>query len=224
MGLRFLGTPEELGINTGDTITFTALFTAQAFLALPTPTPTPTARPTPTPTPPGPIVPRVNRLVVALPAPFYETNVPWAMSSSSLIQLRPALEHLVGIDRATGEYVPQLAEGWSVSADGMEWSNRDMHGALGGLAFFRAQPHYTVRLFNYTDVPFHGYETPELDRLYAAFLAEVDLAKRAELLGAMGQHKYNKLRRDSSLVAHRRYGGGPEHRSGGSPPIWWWTS
>ena len=48
VGLRFLGTPEELGINTGDTITFTALFTAQAFLAPPTPTPTPTARPTPT--------------------------------------------------------------------------------------------------------------------------------------------------------------------------------
>ena len=71
------------------------------------------------------------------------------------------------------------------------FSNRDMHGALGSLAFFRAQPHYTVRLFNYTDGPFHGYETPELDRLYAAFLAEVDLAKRAELLGAMGQHKYN---------------------------------
>ena len=122
VGLRFLGTPEELGINTGDNLTFTALFIADASVPPPTPTPTPTAVPTPTPTPPGPVEPRVERLIVALPTPFYETNVPWAMSSSSLIQLRPALEHLVGIDRATGEYMPELAEGWEMSPDGLGWA------------------------------------------------------------------------------------------------------
>ena len=137
VGLRFLGTPEELGINTGDTLTFTALFTAQAILTLPTPTPTPTAFPTPTPTLPGPIVPSVDRLVVALPPPSVETNVPWAMPSFNLTQLRPALEHLVGINRPTGEYILQLAEGWAMSANGMQWefyvrSGTPFHGGWGG--------------------------------------------------------------------------------------------
>ena len=54
-GLTFLKTPRELGLTSGDTITFTALFKATTpptpKPATPTPTKAPTATPTPTPTP-----------------------------------------------------------------------------------------------------------------------------------------------------------------------------
>ena len=52
--LAFLGTPAELGIDTGDSITFTALFTGEGLFEVPVPLPTATPAPTPTPTP-GPI-------------------------------------------------------------------------------------------------------------------------------------------------------------------------
>ena len=45
-GLAFLGTPAELGIDTGDSITFTALFTGEGLLPVPGPVPTPTPNPT----------------------------------------------------------------------------------------------------------------------------------------------------------------------------------
>ena len=116
VSLRFLSTPGDLGIDTGDRITFTALFVADGFIPPPTPTPTPT----PTPRP-GTIEPRVNRLVVAI-APRLESNLPWTLPTSYLIQLRPALEHLIGIDRATGEYVSELAASWDLSQDGLAWT------------------------------------------------------------------------------------------------------
>ena len=39
-----------------------------------------------------------------------------------MLDKRPALEHLVGIDRNTGAYIPELAEKWEMSADGKNWT------------------------------------------------------------------------------------------------------
>ena len=49
--LAFLGTPAELGIDTGDSITFTALFTGEGLFEVPIPEPTPGPTPTTEPNP-----------------------------------------------------------------------------------------------------------------------------------------------------------------------------
>ena len=38
-----------------------------------------------------------------------------------MLDKRPALEYLVGIDRNTGAYIPELAEKWEMSPDGKDW-------------------------------------------------------------------------------------------------------
>ena len=39
-----------------------------------------------------------------------------------MLDKRPALEYLVGIDRYTGAYIPELAEKWVMSPDGKDWT------------------------------------------------------------------------------------------------------
>src|SRR6266852_8821577 len=39
-----------------------------------------------------------------------------------MLDKRPALEYLVGIDRNTGAYIPELAEKWEMSPDGKHWT------------------------------------------------------------------------------------------------------
>jgi ABC-type transport system substrate-binding protein len=39
-----------------------------------------------------------------------------------MLDKRPALEYLVGIDRNTGAYIPQLAEKWDMAPDGKSWT------------------------------------------------------------------------------------------------------
>ena len=39
-----------------------------------------------------------------------------------MLDKRPALEYLVGIDRYTGAYIPELAETWVMSPDGKDWT------------------------------------------------------------------------------------------------------
>src|SRR5215475_1791745 len=39
-----------------------------------------------------------------------------------MLDKRPALEYLVGIDRHTGAYIPELAEKWEMSPDGKTWT------------------------------------------------------------------------------------------------------
>ena len=41
---------------------------------------------------------------------------------SGLLDKRPALEFLVGIDRYTGAYIPELAETWEMAPDGKTWT------------------------------------------------------------------------------------------------------
>ena len=104
-GLRFLRTPQQLGISTDDQITFTGLFRAEG--PVPTPTPRPPAR---------------HELVVALPTFGQESNLPWTLSSFSLVDLRPMFEYLIGVHPESGELVPQLAESWSASPDRTQWT------------------------------------------------------------------------------------------------------
>ncbi|MBM3226913.1 MAG: ABC transporter substrate-binding protein, partial [Candidatus Tectomicrobia bacterium] len=43
-------------------------------------------------------------------------------SRSGQLDKRPALEYLIGIDRKTGAYIPELAEAWEMTPDGKAWT------------------------------------------------------------------------------------------------------
>ncbi|MGE3538004.1 MAG: ABC transporter substrate-binding protein [Candidatus Tectimicrobiota bacterium] len=66
--------------------------------------------------------PKLERLRIAAAPLGWDTNYSWLQSRSGQIDKRPAFEYLVGIDRATGTYVPELAEKWAMAPDGKSWT------------------------------------------------------------------------------------------------------
>jgi peptide/nickel transport system substrate-binding protein len=52
----------------------------------------------------------------------WDTNFSWLQTLSGQLDKRPALEYLVGIDRNTGAYIPELAEKWEMAPDGKTWT------------------------------------------------------------------------------------------------------
>src|SRR6266849_841684 len=52
----------------------------------------------------------------------WDTNFTWLNPRSGNLDKRPALEFLVGIDRHTGAYIPELAEKWVMAPDGKTWT------------------------------------------------------------------------------------------------------
>src|SRR5215813_3549027 len=65
---------------------------------------------------------KLERLVVAVAPLGWDTNFTWLQSRSGMLDKRPALEYLVGIDRNTGAYIPELAEKWEMAPDGKSWT------------------------------------------------------------------------------------------------------
>src|SRR5207244_7720110 len=65
---------------------------------------------------------KLERLVVAVAPLGWDTNFSWLQSRSGMLDKRPALEYLVGIDRNTGAYIPELAEKWEMAPDGETWT------------------------------------------------------------------------------------------------------
>ena len=49
---------------------------------------------------------KLERLIVAVAPLGWDTNFTWLQSRSGMLDKRPALEYLVGIDRNTGAYIP----------------------------------------------------------------------------------------------------------------------
>lgn len=92
-------------------------------VAQPTPTAAPKVAASPTPVP-APVVAKakVERLVIALSPPIYETNFPWGGTAAENPQFRPMMEALVEVDPATGELKPMLATKWEISADAKQWT------------------------------------------------------------------------------------------------------
>ena len=72
-------------------------------------------------TPAPPAKPKLERLRIAVAPLGWDTNFTWLQSRSGMLDKRPALEYLVGIDRNTGAYIPELAEKWEMSPDGKDW-------------------------------------------------------------------------------------------------------
>src|SRR3989475_1564219 len=65
---------------------------------------------------------QLERLRIAVAPLGWDTNLSWLQSRSGMLDKRPALEYLVGIDRHTGAYIPELAEQWEMSPDGKSWT------------------------------------------------------------------------------------------------------
>src|SRR3989442_5330942 len=65
---------------------------------------------------------QLERLRIAVAPLGWDTNLSWLQSRSGMLDKRPALEYLVGIDRHTGAYIPELAEQWAMAPDGKTWT------------------------------------------------------------------------------------------------------
>src|SRR5215470_1207749 len=65
---------------------------------------------------------KLERLKIAVAPIGYDTNFTWLNARSGNLDKRPALEFLVGIDRYTGAYIPELAEKWEMALDGKTWT------------------------------------------------------------------------------------------------------
>jgi ABC-type transport system substrate-binding protein len=65
---------------------------------------------------------KLDRLRVAIAPLGWDTNYTWLQSRSGQLDKRPALEYLVGIDRETGAYIPELAVKWEMAPDGKRWT------------------------------------------------------------------------------------------------------
>lgn len=75
-----------------------------------------------TPVPPPAAKEKVERLKIAVAPLGWDTNFTWLQSRSGQLDKRSALEYLIGIDRHTGAYIPELAEKWEMSPDGKSWT------------------------------------------------------------------------------------------------------
>jgi peptide/nickel transport system substrate-binding protein len=73
-------------------------------------------------TPPATAKAKLERLKIAVAPIGYDTNFTWLNPRSGNLDKRPALEFLVGIDRHTGAYIPELAEKWEMAPDGKTWT------------------------------------------------------------------------------------------------------
>jgi ABC-type transport system substrate-binding protein len=94
----------------------TGLLVAVASVSAGTPAPQPAAKP------------KIERLRIAVAPLGWDTNFTWLQSRSGMLDKRPALEYLVGIDRHTGAYIPELAEKWEMSPDAKTWTIRLRRG------------------------------------------------------------------------------------------------
>ncbi len=69
-----------------------------------------------------PAKPQLERLRIAVAPLGFDSNFSWSHTISGLLDKRPALACLVGVDRHTGAFIPELAETWSMAPDGKTWT------------------------------------------------------------------------------------------------------
>jgi len=70
----------------------------------------------------APAKPKLERLKIAVAPLGFDTNFSWLQSRSGMLDKRPALEYLIGVDRHSGAYIPELAEKWEMAPDGKSWT------------------------------------------------------------------------------------------------------
>ena len=65
----------------------------------------------------APAAPKVNRVVMAVPAPSTESNQPRNIGQTTMWQIAPMYEYLIHLDANNGKLVPGLATEWNVAPD-----------------------------------------------------------------------------------------------------------
>ena len=82
----------------------------------------PTAIATPTPEVQAELVTSTTMRLASSMGPIgLETNLPWAAPSVGFDK-RTIYENLIGVQRSTGELIPEIAAEWSVTPDGLTWT------------------------------------------------------------------------------------------------------
>ncbi len=82
----------------------------------------------------APVQPKVNRLVMALPAPNVENNETRHLDQPQIWQLRPGFEYLVAMDPQSGKFAPGLATEWKLEGQSYRFKLRQgvqVHRNLG---------------------------------------------------------------------------------------------
>ena len=124
-GFKLLQSPTDLGLASGDRITFTALFKAEALVPIPPPTPTPepTQRPTPTPEPGTFIVPFGGVVPMSATASPSDWDPHVVVRITDIQAISPMYNQLVEYNPINpGQIIGDLASSWEVSADGLAWT------------------------------------------------------------------------------------------------------
>ena len=119
--------------------------------SIPTPAPvammTATATPQPTPAATPAPQPVASRIAIAMPPMVIQDTLPRKAGFGGVIHIRPAFDFLIGNDRVTYEFEPQLAKEWSISPDGTTWSFKLQEGVM-----FNDAPGWQGVEFNAEDV------------------------------------------------------------------------
>ena len=79
--------------------------------------------------PDGTAAPKVNRLVLSLTPPPGEYNDTRRVSGWDVPAARPMYETLIGVDRKTGKYMPELATEWKLEPNGESYRFKLQKGA-----------------------------------------------------------------------------------------------
>jgi peptide/nickel transport system substrate-binding protein len=64
----------------------------------------------------------LDKLVIAVAPLGWDTNYSYKVTISGLLDKRPVLEWLIGVDQNTGKYRPELAESWEMAPNGQDWT------------------------------------------------------------------------------------------------------
>ena len=102
----------------------------RAAVATPAPTAMPTAAPTPTPAATMAPEPVASKITIAMPPMVIQDTLPRKAGFGGVIHIRPAFDFLIGNDRVSYEFEPQLAKEWSISPDGTTWSFKLQEGVM----------------------------------------------------------------------------------------------
>ncbi len=111
-----------LACGTSSTSTPRPTVRATAATTGPTATAVATARPTAAPTPTVAARPRIDRVVLAWTGGGVNSSLSWVRGRTEMFDERPAMEYLIGQNRNTGAYIPELAEKWEVTPDARNWT------------------------------------------------------------------------------------------------------
>ena len=65
---------------------------------------------------------KLERVVIAVAPMGWDTNFTYRTSTTGLLDKRPVQEMLIGVNRVTGAYEPQLATKWEVAPNGKDWT------------------------------------------------------------------------------------------------------